>query len=47
MQGAIQNEPHRLTSYYDQISRVSLSDPLSYYKDPMVSGLTDSLPSRV
>ena len=40
-------EKHDRAAYYDQISRVNLSDPLAYYYDPIVSGLTDSLPAAI
>ncbi len=40
-------ENHDCAAFYDQVSRVNLSEPLSYYYDPIVSGLTDSLPAAI
>lgn len=40
-------EDHAHASYYDQVSRVNLAEPLTYYRDPLVEGLTDSLPAAI
>ena len=40
-------EDHAHATYYDQVSRVNLAEPLTYYRDPLVEGLTDSLPAAI